>query len=134
MVFRNTLTHQNLLWHYVDHETVEKYVNGIDCLRRKTWNVKGIVCDGKRGLFNAFGNIPLQMCQFHQVAIVTRYITKNPKLEAGKYLKSITQKLCRSNQVDFQNMLDIWESKWREFLKEKTYNKDTGKCFILIED
>lgn len=38
-----------------------------------------ITCDGRRGLLGSFGDIPTQMCHFHQVAIVRRYLTKNPK-------------------------------------------------------
>jgi hypothetical protein len=127
MVFRNTLTHVNHKWQYVNHETVQKYIDGFDNLKREGWNIQGIVCDGKRVLSNAFEGVPVQMCQFHQVAIITRYITRNPKLEAGKDLKSIVQKLCHSNQDDFQRMLDTWENKWEVFLKEKTYSIDNGK-------
>jgi len=36
--------------------------------------------DGKRGVAKAFGDIPVQMCHFHQVA---RYLTSRPKLEAS---------------------------------------------------
>jgi len=127
MVFRNTITHKNLQWQYVNHETVQKYISGIDNLKSKGWNILGIVCDGKRGLFRAFNGIPVQMCQFHQVAIITRYITRNPKLEAGKELKSIVQRLCHSNQEEFQRMMITWENKWRLFLNERTHNADTGK-------
>ena len=38
-----------------------------------------ITCDGRRGLLGGFGDIPTQMCHFHQIAIVRRYLTKNPK-------------------------------------------------------
>ncbi|QPT44879.1 hypothetical protein [Moraxella nonliquefaciens] len=38
-----------------------------------------ITCDDRRGLLGGFGDIPTQMCQFHQIAIVRRYLTKNPK-------------------------------------------------------
>ena len=45
-----------------------------------------IVCDGRRGLTQAFGGIPVQMCMFHQRAIIRRYLTLKPKLEASKRL------------------------------------------------
>jgi len=97
MVFRDILSHENLLWFYIHHETLKDYIKGIQRLKNSSWDIQGIACDGKRGLFRAFGDIPVQMCQFHQVAIVTRYITRNPKLEAGKGLKAITKRLCHTS-------------------------------------
>ena len=89
MVFRDCYKKQNIVWKYVAHEKLEDYVDGINELEVLDWEVPGVVCDGIRGLFQAFGTIPVQMCQYHQIAIVTRYITKRPKLEAGKDLKEL---------------------------------------------
>jgi len=77
MVFRDALTRENLLKYYVKTETNDKYREGINELASKGFTVKAIVCDGRRGLLNSFIGILVQMCQFHQVAIVRRYITKN---------------------------------------------------------
>lgn len=85
------------------------------------------MCDGKRGLFNAFGPIPVQMCQYHQTAIVTRYITKNPKLEAGKQLRAIIQLLTVTDKESFTGALYGWHKKWKGFLSEQTINPETGK-------
>ena len=93
--------------------------------RSEGWEILAIVCDGKRGLFNAFGNIPIQMCQFHQTAIITRYITKNPKLEAGKKLKELMKLLTDTDKESFTGELEKWHQKWNDFLKEKTYNPET---------
>ncbi len=127
MVFRDEPLRRNLLWIYVNHETLKAYINGIQWLKERSWNILGIVCDGKRGLFHAFGNVPVQMCQFHQVQIVIRYITRNPKLEAGKELKIIVLQLTHSDRQEFESMLTTWEQKWKSFLQEKTRNQETGK-------
>ena len=121
MVFRDHYTGKNLYWKYLQHESIAEYVSGIEYLKVNGWQIKAIVCDGKRGLFHAFGNIPVQMCQFHQVAIVTRYITKNPKLPAGKELKEIVKLLTRTDKESFVGAMDDWNEKWQNFLKEKTY-------------
>jgi hypothetical protein len=77
--------------HYelVKNETNEVYVHGVNKLQEQGWIIEAIVCDGKKGLLKAFSElgIPTQMCQFHQVAILRRYITKKPMLEANKELK-----------------------------------------------
>ena len=67
------------------------------------------------------------MCQRHQVAIIRRYITKSPRLEAGKELKEISLLLTKSKRDDFIFILDQWHKKWKSFIEEKTYNEETGK-------
>lgn len=100
---------------------------GLRYLRSKGFDVLGIVCDGKRGLFRAFGSIPVQMCHFHQVAIVVRYITRNPKLQAGIELREVVKKLTCSSKVEFTAILDQWHKKWKDFLVEKTLYDDDKK-------
>lgn len=124
MVFRDFLRRKNIYWKYLKHENLEEYRLGINYLLDKGVEINGIVCDGKRGLFSAFGAIPIQMCQFHQVAIVTRYITRNPKLEAGRELKEVTHKLTKSSKAEFGIMLQNWHMKWKVFLSERTYNDE----------
>lgn len=127
MVFRDYYNKRNIYWQYLKHENLEAYVNGINILKAMGWNILGIVCDGKRGMFNAFGNIPVQMCQFHQIAIVRRYITNNPRLPAGIELKQITQLLTKTDKESFEGLLNDWHSRWEEFLAAKTTNPETGK-------
>lgn len=127
MVFRDYYQRENILWKYVTHERLEDYINGINQLKDDGWDILGIICDGKRGLFRAFGKIPIQMCQYHQVAIVTRYITRRPKLEAGQELKEIVKLLTCTDKESFTGILEEWHQKWDDFLKEKTYNPETKK-------
>ena len=42
-------------------------------ISRRGISIQGIVCDGRQGLFGLFGDIPIQMCHFHQIQIVQRY-------------------------------------------------------------
>lgn len=123
MVFRDAYTAKNLYWKYLKHETIAEYVSGVAYLKKAGCQIKAIVCDGKRGLFHAFENIPVQMCQFHQVAIVTRYITRNPKLPAGKELQKLVKLLTRTDRESFMGAIQDWHEKWDIFLKEKTYQQ-----------
>lgn len=121
MVFRDAYTKKNIYWIYVKHETLAAYISGIEHLQAKGYYVAGIVCDGKRGLFHAFGNIPVQMCQFHQIAIIRRYITGNPKLASGIELKEVMKLLTQTDKESFTGAVYLWHEKWRNFLREKTY-------------
>lgn len=129
MVFRNYYKKQNIYWKYVKHEKINDYITGIEYLKQKGWNILGVVCDGKRGMFTAFGNVPIQMCQYHQTAIITRYITKNPRLQAGKELRELTSLLTKTDKESFTGALDEWNTKWNSFIAEKTINHETGKWY-----
>ena len=91
------------------------------------FGVLAIVCDGRKGLMQLFNNIPVQMCQFHQVAIIRRYITKNPKLTASIELKELVAMLKMTDKESFEGMLEEWSVKWNSFLNERTINPETGK-------
>jgi len=127
MLFKDNITKENLLKYYIKNETNSKYREGIEELKSRGYIIKAIVCDGRRGLIQSFENIPVQMCQFHQVAIVRRYITKNPKMPASIELKQITELLKQTDKESFAGVLEAWYLKWEEFLNERSVNQETGK-------
>ena len=130
MLFKDAITKENLLKYYVKSETNAMYKKGIEQLKTQGFIIAGIVCDGRRGLINSFKDIPVQMCQFHQAAIVRRYITKNPIMPASKELKDVTALLKQTDKESFEGALNQWYDKWKFFLNERTTNEETGKsCY-----
>lgn len=129
MLFKDAITKENLLKFYVKTETNYLYHKGINYLKEKGYAVLAIVCDGRRGLLNSFGNIPVQMCQFHQAAIIRRYITKNPRLPASIELKELVRLLPKTDKESFEGALKEWFVRWDAFLNERTTNIETGKSF-----
>lgn len=129
MLFKDAYTKENLLKYYVKAETNQMYRAGVKELQKRGFTVVAIVCDGRRGLLQSFKDIPVQMCQFHQVAIIRRYITKNPKLVASVELKEIVALLKQTDKESFQGALDEWYYKWKSFLNERTTNPETGKSY-----
>jgi hypothetical protein len=120
---------KNLYAQEVQTESVDVYRQGRIDLEQRGYNFKAVVLDGRPGVRQLFSDVPIQMCHFHQKQIVTRYLTNNPKLEAGIELKKITATLCHTNARDFINALDNWHQKWSLFLKERTTDLLTGKWF-----
>lgn len=123
-MFRDPENAQTLLLYFVSSETVEHYKQGIYELKQQGFVIKGVVSDGRRGVLTGFTDIPVQMCHFHQKQIVTRYLTRNPKLEAGIELKLITARLSKTDEPSMSHWLDEWYIKWEGFLKERTYRED----------
>lgn len=129
MVFKNSLSAEVLLKYYVKVETNKQYYAGIEEIARRGIRIQSIICDGRKGLFQMFGAIPVQMCQFHQTQIITRYLTKNPKLEASKELRMFSLKITKMTKKEFVFELDKWNEKWDDFLKERSISSTTGKSF-----
>lgn len=78
--------------------------------------------DGRRGFVFAlkamFPLAPIQMCHFHQQAIIRRYITNNPKTECGKELKRVMTSLSAEPQ-DFIDAFFALKEKYADFMAEK---------------
>jgi hypothetical protein len=127
MLFKDAYTGENLLKYYVKTETNELYKKGIHTLLGAGYDVKGLVCDGRKGFVQSFDTIPIQMCQFHQAAIIRRYLTKNPKTEAAIELKKLVKLLTKTDKESFVGGLSDWLDKWKGFLNERTTNARTGK-------
>jgi len=129
MVFKNCLDGVVLYKQYVRYETNALYLAGISEICRRGIFIQGIVCDGRQGLFGLFGDIPIQMCQFHQIQIVQRYLTRKPKTQAAIELKKLTLKLTKLTKMDFVNSLNNWHLLWFDYLNERSKSPSTGKTF-----
>ena len=126
-VFREPNLKKNIWWRFLDYERIRVYETGRRHLERHGFIIKAVVLDGRRGVRRVFGDIPVQMCHFHQKQIVRRYLTNRPKLEASIELKIITATLTNTDEETFTKQLNEWHKKWETFLKEKTINPETDK-------
>jgi hypothetical protein len=124
---------KKILWRKFirNHETTEDYKEGVAWLERKGFKIEGIVCDGLRGLFFVLSDYRVQMCQFHQVKIVQRYLTKRPDTDASKELLGIIKLLAHTDKDSFVGMFQQWETKWTDFLKERTLSSKTNKTHYV---
>lgn len=119
MVFKDNVTGQILYKQYVKQETNKLYLFGVEEIARRGIKIQSIICDGRKGLLDMFENIPIQMCNFHQVAIIRRYLTKNPKMQSSKELWTLTLMLKSTDKESFEGGLNDWYVKWKEFLNER---------------
>lgn len=131
MVFKDSLTGQILYKQYVQQETNKLYLQGIEEIARRGIKIQAIICDGRKGLFPLFdATIPIQMCNFHQVAIVRRYLTKKPKMQASKELWEHTLLLVHTDKESFEGGLQAWHIKWRDFLNERKVDESGKSRYI----
>ena len=125
MVFKDNEPKEILIWKHIESELIKDYKYLKDELLDRGYTIQSVTLDGKRGLYKAFKDIPIQMCHFHQKKIVQRYITLRPKLKAGKDLKKIVSRLTRTTEKNFTQKLDEWYKKYQDFLEEKSISSTT---------
>ncbi|WP_306291888.1 1,4-dihydroxy-6-naphthoate synthase [Rodentibacter rarus] len=94
------------------------YFIAIIKLREKGYKIQSITCNDRRDLLKNELNISTQFCQFHQVAIVIRNRTRNPKSEVEKNLKILTLKI--SSKSAFYVNLHKWYLEYKTYLKERS--------------
>ncbi len=121
MVFRCATRRRNLLWCFVTYETNRRYLEGVEELEERGYQITAVVCDGKRWLTEGLSRrFPVQHCIFHMMKTVTRYLTRKPLLPAGQELRQITRTLPHTNKTVFTEVLATWHERWGEFLKERS--------------
>lgn len=126
LAFRSWTNRENVYWNEIETETCEAYYAGRKALEEQGYVIQAVVLDGKKGVRQLFYDVPVQICHFHQIATIRRYLTKKPKLEASKELWDIAKTLTCTNEHVFTKRLFDWHDTWKDFLKERTY-ADDGK-------
>jgi len=69
------------------------------------------------------------MCQYHQLRIMQRYLTRNPELPASIELLSIVNMLTKTDKGSFVGCFESWCEQWDAFLKERVLDRRTGKTY-----
>ncbi len=120
-VFRSPILKKNLWWSEVASERMATYMYGKQILESQGWMFSAVVIDGRRGLTTVFKGIPIQICIFHQIKTVTKWLTRSPETDAGKALRALTLTLSNTTEVVFTRALSEWYTKYRNFVEEKTH-------------
>ena len=69
----------------------------------------------------------MQMCQFHQIKIVVRHLTRRPKSPAAQALRALSMTLTETTQAAFEAALKRWYEQYAAFLNERSVNEKTGR-------
>ena len=68
---------------------------------KKDYIIQSITYEGGQGLMKDLFNVPVQVCQFHMIAIVMRKLRKKHQSQVGKELKIIAKTLVESPKNEF---------------------------------
>jgi hypothetical protein len=108
VVFKDRHTKRVLWRKFVRYETLADYQEGIAWLESHNFKIEGIVCDGLRGVFWLLSRYRVQMCQYHPLRIVQRYLTRSPELTASIELLSIVNMLSSTDKESFVGSFHRW--------------------------
>ena len=73
MLFKDALTHRDLLWYFIRNETNDLYVHDIAELERMGYERPTVMFDGRKRLPKMFPDKKVQLCQFHQQRTVRNH-------------------------------------------------------------
>ena len=122
MVIKDALR-KKILWRkYVTHETIADYVEGVRWLRSKGFRIYGTVIDGMRGLAQAFP-FPVQLCQFHQMLMVRRYLTQEPELDASRELLELVNNITSMDKESFVGAFGEWYDRNKDVVNERVHDR-----------
>lgn len=122
MVIKDVLR-KKILWRkYVTHETIADYMEGVSWLRAQGFKIYGAVIDGMRGLAQALP-FPVQLCQFHQMLIVRRYLTQEPDLDASRELLELVNQITKTDKESFVGMFEEWYERNKEVVNERSHDR-----------
>ncbi|PIS28946.1 MAG: hypothetical protein COT43_05180 [Candidatus Marinimicrobia bacterium CG08_land_8_20_14_0_20_45_22] len=125
-IFYSSTLNRVVDYSIITYEKSSTYLELRRRIERKGFTITAVVIDGRKGVREVFSGIPVQMCQFHQLMILRRYLTLNPRLESAGELKEICKYLCKMEKDEFIYIFNKWSEKWFGFLSERTRD-DAGK-------
>lgn len=121
LVARAPALKTNLGWAWIQSETKETYSGLRTFVESKGFTLTAVVLDGRTGIPRVFEDIPVQICQFHQLKTIKKKLTLRPETEAGQELLSLAFCLAKSDERTFTHKLSVWFEAHESFINEKTY-------------
>ena len=115
---------------FIKSETTHDYRTAIDHISTVGYTIRGIIIDGKKALFKEFREYPIQMCQFHVVQIVRRYLTNNPKMKASIDLTLLIREMKHMTKECFVERYTAWKEQYAEVLNKRVTHKNGKVCFL----
>ena len=88
------------------------------------WRFSSFTIDGRRGVIQLleqlFPGVPIQLCLYHQKAIVQRYLMGNLKTDCAKAIRLLMVDMLSLSEVEFLTRLHAIKRQYRDFLKERS--------------
>ena len=132
MLFKDAWSKKNLLKYYVTHETNELYIKGLEALEQQGFRIKAVVCDGRKWLLKSLSRrYPVQLCLYHQISAIRRYLAGKSKHPSHQELRLIAGLITHCTFKQMDDFLTDWLRRWASYYNERGIHPDTGKSYYL---
>jgi len=129
LVIRDPSAGENVYCRKVFSETTSDYQTARRELEKESFVFSAFVGDGRVATPWVFGDIPVQMCHFHQEQIIIKYTTQKPELPAGVQLLALAKTLAHTNKSTFIKEFEAWCARWKDFLNERSVDERGRRQF-----
>lgn len=122
------------MWHkFITSETKENYLEGLNFLLKKGFEIQSVTIDGRKGIAGVFKAYPVQICQFHIQKRIRTLLTQNPRTLAGKELKQINSLFIKNRlkEKELGKTLALYCKRNYYFLTEKNDKGDYKHIRII---
>lgn len=113
---------KNIFWQEIGSENLTVIEQGLKHLIGLGWRFSSITIDGRKGTVSLikriFPSVPIQLCIFHQKAIIRRYLTSQPKTKCGKEIRTLVSFMTHLDEECFVQCLEGIKNDYADFLKE----------------
>lgn len=114
---------RNIFWQEIESETLAITEQGLRHLMAQGWRFSSITIDGRKGTISLIKRllptVPIQLCIFHQKAIIRRYLTSKPKTRCGQEIRALIFFLSFIDEPLFLDCLADIKNRYADFLKER---------------
>ena len=123
------------LFRFSDAERYEEIKEDLLNLLNLGLQITSITCDGHKATLKAIRKampiVIVQRCLVHIQRMCLLWLTANPTTDAGKELRALALMIhsikTHNDKQYWEQHLSVWEMKFKDFLKEKSYKAETGR-------
>jgi hypothetical protein len=120
---------------FSDGEHYSEIKEDLDNLIRLGLHIESITTDGHKGMLKAIRksvpDVITQRCLVHIQRMCLLWLTRYPKHSSGVELRTLVLQLLKiktqNDRLWWIRELAAWNSRYRDYLKEKTVNEKTGR-------
>lgn len=119
---------QVVSWQWCERENAPAYRQLLSNLPQPDMVILDGANAAARAVKDLWPQAKTQRCLFHLQATITKHLTRQPRLEAGREIKALSQGLSRVESQDqaraWMQQYQAWQTKWHDFLAQRTYARD----------
>lgn len=132
VLYRDFNIKATLLYRVTDNEWESEIREDLENLLKLGVEIESVTCDGGNNIIKSVKktskNIILQRCIIHIQRESKTWLTKHPKSDAGKFLRSLVSCLHEIKSYEDRDYwlyeFHLWEQVFRDYINQKSYSED----------